>query len=91
MLGALGAALDTTFRNAQALTDYLKTKKSYPPTHETSAVAMTADPSRRTRTAQLFNALNDVLLDPCNNSSPLFEHVAADSTAAMQVFRFSPP
>jgi hypothetical protein len=91
MLGALGAALNATLTDAQALTDFLKLKKSYAPTHETSAVAITADPSCRTRTAQLFNALCDILLDPCNASSPLFEHVTADSTAAMQVFRFLPP
>jgi hypothetical protein len=37
------------------------------------------------------NALCDILLDPRSAYSALFEHVTADSTAAMYVFRFAPP
>lgn len=91
MLTALGAALGTTFTDAQALTAYLLTKKSYAPTHETAAVILMASLVCRTRAAQLLNALCDVLRDPSNANPPLFTRIPADSTDTMHVFRFTPP
>ena len=91
MLAALGGALGTPFADRPALTAHLLTQKSYAPTHETAAVILMASAGCRTRTAQLLNALCNVLRDPVNANTPLFTRVPADSTAAMHVFRFVPP
>jgi hypothetical protein len=91
MLAALGATLDAPFANRQALIDYLITKKSYAPTHESAAVTLMANLVCRSRGAQLLNALCDVLRDPANADTPLFARMVADSTATMYVFRFVPP
>jgi putative ATP-dependent endonuclease of the OLD family len=90
MLDFLGAALGESFANMQALTDYLLTKKSYAPTHESAAVILMSSSACRERAAQVLNALCDVLRDPANANSPIFARVAADSTAATPVFRFAP-
>lgn len=90
MLTALGTALGQTFTDKQGLTDYLVTKKSYAPTHESISVTLMANPACRARAASLLNALCAVLCDPANVSTPLFERVPADSTDVMHVFRFSP-
>ncbi len=91
MLPALGGALGQTFADSQALVTYLLTQKSYAPTHEGVAVTLMANAACRARAGQLLNALCEVLRDPMNANVPLFERIAADSTADMQVFRFSPP
>lgn len=91
MRAALGTALGQAFADMQALTDHLLTQKSYAPTHESAAVTLMGNAACRTRAAQLLNALCAVLRDPLNANTPLFTHIAADSTAAMHVFRFAPP
>lgn len=91
MLPALGTALGQTFADSQTLVTYLLTQKSYAPTHEGVAVTLMANAACRARADQLLNALCEVLRDPVNANVPLFERIAADSTADMQVFRFSPP
>jgi putative ATP-dependent endonuclease of the OLD family len=91
MLAAVGAALGTPVADRQALTDRLLTHKSYAPTHESIAVTLMANAACRGRTAQLLNALCDVLRDPANTNAPLFARIPADSTATMHVFRFEPP
>jgi energy-coupling factor transporter ATP-binding protein EcfA2 len=90
-LPALGTALGTPFADQQALTAYLLTQKSYAPTHESTAVTLMASAACRARTAQLFNALCEVLRDPANASTPLLTRLPLDSTATMPVFRFAPP
>jgi hypothetical protein len=90
MLAALGAALGTPFANAQVLTTYLLSQKSYAPTHESAAVILMGNAACRTRTAQLLNALCAVLRDPGNANTPLFTRIAPDSTADMHAFRFVP-
>jgi putative ATP-dependent endonuclease of OLD family len=91
MLTNLEAALATPFADRQALTAHLVTKKSYAPTQESVAVTLMANAACRARATQLFNALCEVLRDPANANMPLFVRIPADSTAAMQVFRFAPP
>ncbi|HVV93910.1 MAG TPA: hypothetical protein VHD15_10865, partial [Hyphomicrobiales bacterium] len=91
MRAALGTALGQTFADRQALTTHLLTQKSYAPTHESAAVVLMGNAACRARAAQLLNALCAVLRDPANANTPLFTHIAADSTAAMHVFRFAPP
>jgi putative ATP-dependent endonuclease of the OLD family len=91
MLGALGAALGAEFANRQALTDYLLTRKSYAPTHESVAITLLANSACRARAVELLDALCKVLRDPANAITPLFARLPADSTAAMHVFRFALP
>ena len=91
MLTSLGTALGDTFANTQALTDFLLRKKSYVPTHESTAVTLVANPACRARAAQVLDALCHILRDPTSANTPLFERVAADSTEVMFVFRFAPP
>jgi hypothetical protein len=91
MLPALGAALGEAFADAPALTDYLLSRESYAPTHETTAVALMANTACRARAAQMLTALSDVLCDPANATTALFKRIQADSTIAMQVFQFAPP
>jgi putative ATP-dependent endonuclease of OLD family len=91
MLPALGAALGQTFPDSQTLVTYLLTQKSYAPTHEGVAVTLMANAACRARAGQLLNTLCAVLRDPVNANTTLFERIATDSTANMQVFRFSPP
>ncbi|MFZ1991428.1 MAG: AAA family ATPase [Alphaproteobacteria bacterium] len=90
-LAALGTALGETFGTRQALIEYLLTKKSYAPTHETVAVNLMDLAACRTRASQLLNALCEVLRAPANANTPLFARVATDSAQAMQVFQFVPP
>lgn len=90
MLTALGTALGTPFADREALTAHLLTQKSYVPTHESAAVTLMANAACRARTAQLLNALCDVLRDPANANTPLFARIPVDSTADMHVFRFVP-
>lgn len=89
-LPALETALGSPFADLQALTAYLLTRKSYAPTHENTVVTLMANAACRGRAALLLNALCDVLRDPATANTPLFARVAADSTAAMHVFRFVP-
>ncbi|MAZ18495.1 MAG: hypothetical protein CL535_19485 [Ahrensia sp.] len=91
MLTALGTALGTPLADTQALTAHLLTQKSYAPTHESAAVILMDNNVCRERAAQLLNALCAVLRDPANADTPLFARIAADSTADMHVFRFTPP
>jgi hypothetical protein len=91
MLVALGTALSQTFADAQALTSFLLTQKSYAPTHESAAVILMGNAACRTRAAQLLNALCAVLRDPVNANTPFFMRMEADTTADMHVFRFVPP
>ncbi|MEO1018067.1 MAG: AAA family ATPase [Pseudomonadota bacterium] len=91
VLTALGLALETSFADSQAFSDYLLTQKSYAPTHENVAVILMANVACRKRAAQLLNSLYEVLRDPENADTPLFERVPSDSTDAMYVFQFSPP
>lgn len=91
MLTELGAALGTTFACAQTLTEYLLTKKSYAPTHETVAVTLMNNKACQTRAANLLDALCDVLREPPSANTQLFTRVQSDSTAIMHVFQFSPP
>lgn len=91
MRAALGTVLGQAFADMQALTAYLLAQKSYAPTHESATVTLMGNTACRTRAAQLLNALCDVLRDPAHANTPLFTRVAADSTAAMHVFRFAPP
>lgn len=90
MLAALGEVLGTSLANLQDLTDYLLTKKSYAPTHESVAVTLMANAACRERALRLLNALCDVLRDPLNLSQPLFTRISEDSTGDMDVFQFSP-
>jgi hypothetical protein len=90
MLAALGTALGMPFADTQALTTHLLTQKSYAPTHESAAVILMGNTACRARVAQLLNALCAVLRDPAHANTPLFPRMAADSTAAMHVFRFVP-
>ncbi len=90
MLTALGTALGETFADMQALTDYLLTKKSYAPTHESTSVTLMASTACRARAARLLNTLCAILREPANANTPLFPRVAEDSTDVMNVFRFSP-
>jgi hypothetical protein len=87
----LGAALGTTFADAQTLTEYLLAKKSYAPTHETVAVTLMSNTACQTRAANLLDALCDVLREPPSANTLLFTRVRPDSTANMHVFQFSPP
>jgi energy-coupling factor transporter ATP-binding protein EcfA2 len=91
MLTELGAALGTAFANAQALTEYLLTKKSYAPTHETVAVTLMTSAACQTRAAHLLDALCDVLRELPNANTQLFKKIQSDSSATMHVFQFSPP
>ncbi len=91
ILAALTAALGTPFADTQALTAHLLTQKSYAPTHESVAVILMGNAACRERAAQLLNALCAVLRDPVNAATQLFTRIAADSTADMHVFRFTPP
>lgn len=91
MLLALGAALGTPFANLQAFTDYLLARKSYSPTHESVAVVLMGSAACQERAALLLGALCNVLRDPENANTPLFELIAADSRPGMQVLRFTPP
>ena len=50
-----------------------------------------ADAACRARAAQLLNALCDVLRNPADANTPLFVRIAAESDAAMHVFRFVAP
>ena len=90
MLSALSAATETRFADRAALTAYLLDRKSYAPTHENVAVTLMESPRCRRRASQLLAALCGILRDPINANQQLFEHLEADSTPAMQVFRFSP-
>lgn len=90
MLVALGLALAETFTDAQALTNYLLDRKSYAPTHETISVKVLSNSACRDRATLLLNALSDVLRDPANANTELFERNNADSTGAMNVFKFVP-
>ena len=83
--------MGTPFADAQALADYLLTRKSYAPTHESAAVVLMVNAACRARASQLLNALCAVLRDPANVNTPLFTRITADSTADMHVFRFAPP
>jgi hypothetical protein len=89
MLAALGTALETPFANLRALTDYLLTKKSYAPTHESAAITLMANAACRARAAQLLGALCDVLRNPAVVHAPLFARIPAEPT--MYAFRFAPP
>jgi hypothetical protein len=91
MLAELGATLETAFANAQALTEYLLTKKSYAPTHETVAVTLMSNKACQTRAANLLDALCDVLREPSSANTQLFTRIQSDSTAIIHVFQFSPP
>lgn len=90
MLVALGAALGTSFNDAQALTNHLLARKSYAPTHESAAITLMANATCRERAAHLLNALCEVLRNPVNASVLLFTRMQAESTANMHVFRFTP-
>ena len=87
---ALGTTLGQIFSNADELIAFLLTRKSYAPTHESTAITLMAKPACRARTAQWLGALCDVLRDPANANIALFPRIPADSTDAMHVFRFSP-
>ncbi|MBB3745221.1 energy-coupling factor transporter ATP-binding protein EcfA2 [Rhizobium sp. BK591] len=90
MLGILETALGSPFADRQAFTDYLLTRKSYAPTHETVAVALMANAACRLVAMQLLKGLCEVLRNPENANTQLFEPVAEASTANMHVFRFVP-
>lgn len=90
MLTALATAPGVPFANAQALTSYLLTQKSYAPTHENTAVILMGSAACRARAEQLLNALCVVLCDPANANTPFFTRVEGDSTANTHVFRFAP-
>jgi putative ATP-dependent endonuclease of OLD family len=90
MLVSLSDALGTPLANKEALTDYLLTRKSYAPTHESTVVTIVASLACRARAAQLLNALCSVLCDPANTNSPLFARLSSESTPTMHVFRFVP-
>ncbi len=87
---ALGTALAQNFATTDELIAFLLTRKSYAPTHESTAVALMGNPACRARAARLLGALCDVVRDPMNTNTALFPHIPADSTPAMHVFRFSP-
>jgi putative ATP-dependent endonuclease of OLD family len=90
ILTALGAALGTPFANPSELITHLLTQKSYAPTHENTAITLMANKYCRTRAAELFKGLSEVLRYPVNTKSPYFKKIEKDSTAAMHVFLFSP-
>ena len=90
MLAALSTALGTPFADRQALTAHLLNRKSYAPTHESVAVTLMTNEACRDRATLLLNALCLVLRDPANANTPLFARIGEDSTADMQVFRFTP-
>jgi putative ATP-dependent endonuclease of OLD family len=90
MLAAPGATLGQAFADRAGLTAHLLTQKSYAPTHESAAVTLMNSTGCRARTAQMLSALCEVLRDPANANTPLFARIAADSTAAIHVFRFVP-
>lgn len=90
VLPALEAALGLPFSDTQALASHLLTRKSYAPTHESVAVTLMDNTACRARASRLLSALCEVLRDPANNSSPLFERVVQDSSAEMHVFQFVP-
>jgi len=58
---------------------------------ESVAVILMGNAACRERAAQLLNALCAVMRDPVNAATQLFTRIAADSTADMHVFRFTPP
>ncbi len=87
---ALGTALGQNFATTDELSAFLLTRKSYAPTQESAAVALMGNPACRARAARLLGTLCDVLRDPANTNTTLFARIAADSTPAMHVFRFSP-
>lgn len=87
---ALGTGLGQNFATANDLIAFLLTKKSYAPTHESTAIALMADPACRARATQWLSALCDVLREPVTANTALFSRMPEDSTDAMHVFRFSP-
>ena len=89
-LASLGIALGEPFPSTNELITFLLARKSYAPTHESAAVTLMANPDCRARAAQLLGSLCDVLRDPLNAAANLFVRIPADSTAAMNVFRFTP-
>lgn len=91
MLKSLGSVLGEDFPHPQALVDFLMTKKSYAPTHESVAVALMTSTVCRARAAQLLDDLCDVLRVLSAANTELFEDVEEDSTAVIHVFRFAPP
>jgi putative ATP-dependent endonuclease of OLD family len=89
-LTVLGTAFGQTFASDNELAAFLLTHKSYAPTHESVSLHLMSNPACRARAAQLLGSLCDVLRDPKNAGPNLFSRIPADSTGAMQVFRFSP-
>lgn len=90
MLKSLGAVLGEELPHRQALVDFLMTKKSYAPTHESVVVTLMTSSVCRVRAAQLLDDMCDVLRTLSTGNTKLFQHLKEDSTAAMQVFRFAP-
>jgi putative ATP-dependent endonuclease of the OLD family len=90
VLTDLATTLGQNFSITDDLVAFLLTHKSYAPTQESAAVILMGNPACRARAAQLLGALCDVLRNPANVSTGLFQRVPADSVPAMQVFRFSP-
>jgi putative ATP-dependent endonuclease of OLD family len=87
---ALSAALGQAIASSPDLVAFLLNKKSYAPTHETVAVVLMSIPNCRTRAAKLLGSLCDLLRNPAGPEPEHFVHVADDSNAATQFFRFAP-
>jgi putative ATP-dependent endonuclease of OLD family len=90
VLIALEGALGKRFATTAELAEFLLSQKSYAPTHESAAVTLMRNPACRMRAMQVLGAMCDLLRDPSNACSTLFQRVSADSTAEMHVFRLSP-
>jgi len=90
VLPQLAEANSTAIENAEELSAFLESRKSYAPTQEITSAILMGESACRKRAAQLLNALCDTLLDPSVQSSPLFVRETEDG-AVMPTFRFEPP
>lgn len=90
VLSRLAEANETAIGDAEELSAFLESKKSYAPTQEITSAILMGEAACRKRAAQLLNALCDTLLDPSVQSSPLFVRETGDG-ATMPIYRFVPP
>ena len=90
VLPQLAEANDTAIGDAEELSSFLESRKSYAPTQEITSAILMGEAACRKRAAQLLNALCDTLLNPLVQSSPLFVR-ESEYGAAMPTFRFEPP
>jgi energy-coupling factor transporter ATP-binding protein EcfA2 len=89
-LPKISEATGTEIGNAAELSTFLEGRKSYAPTQEITSAILMGETACRKRAAQLLNALCNTLLDPSEQSSPLFVQ-ETEGGAAMPTFRFVPP